>query len=230
MITLANIYAVSNLEESIGLVNKARSEGRNGTLVYIGDPIEAPNIPPEYGITMASGVPFCPDYNILSLYINGDFVNYQNMYIQSLKTEPAIRVFNAILVYLMSGNDIILYFPSQTLDLKYPELLLQFFVMEYGITVATKNTECAFSTGYTQHILDQLYVFDSISLYDYVAMSDNVNPAFIQKMSTEAAALHPDKNIQGMTTNQFIQFLTEMKNNGVPLAIEQNADRAFTIK
>lgn len=222
----SNLFATSDLSDAVSLVRNAESQGRKGIIIYIGDPIEAPDSN-KHGVTIANGVPFCPDYNVLSLYINGQFAEFQNAYIQTLRCEPAIRIFNAIIMSLMVGNDAILYFPAQTIDLKYPELLLEFFVVNYGITAGTKNTECTFVETFAQNIIDQLYVFDSITVDDYVKNVPQINPTFMQKLKADARAYYHDDSILQMDDITAIKYLSGC---AVKLPqVEVKAQNAFTI-
>ena len=224
----SNLYATSDLDVALRIVLTARQEGRTGTIVYIGDPIEAPKVDPRYNVSIANGTPLCPDYNVLSLYINGDFDSYQAAYLQTLKTEPATRIFNAIFVSMMAGNDVILFFPQTTLELKYPELLLRFLVSEYGITAATKNTACTCMSGFESKILDQLYAFDSITLVDYLTRGTVINPILEQKMRRDASILFNNPNIGNMSNEDFAKFLVEIK-SGKNVNAAQPLTKAFTI-
>lgn len=172
---------------------------------YMGDVESIPNAPFEF-----IKVPLLiPDYNALSLLIDGRTRDYERSYINTLSSPAAIELFASILGILYMGGNIVMYFPEENSDLNYSNILLNHIRNVYGITVQSRTTAFFYDTRYDGNNARLLYLYNIIGPVDYVMIAEDIMDVDIGKLRVELA---PKWNIPTNVDNsEFVRILDEKK-------------------
>lgn len=178
----AQLWATSD----INLVNQALAQGFK--VIYLGDPI---SIDPMYKDIFVISTSLVPDYNTLSLMVDGNQQGFIEMYTMSLNSKPAIEMLSVIFTCLYRGTNIIFFLPPESAGLNFIEYLLQFIYFNYGITTQTKTTEFSFDPAYTGRIIELLYLNNLVDATEFLVHSETLNEITLRKLVGE---LHPMVN------------------------------------
>lgn len=189
--------------KDINVVNMEVSNGARP--LYMGDVESMPNVPFEF-----IKVPLLvPDYNALSLLIDGRLRDYERSYINTLKSPASVELFASIIGILHMGGNIVMYFPEENEDLNYSNILLNHIRTLYGITVQSRTTAFFYDTRYDSFNARLLYLYNIIGPVDYVMMTEDITDVDIEKLKLELA---PMWNIPVNVNNQeFVRILDEKK-------------------
>lgn len=207
MFNKAKLMATSDLEVAVNTKNQAPD---NCKILYIGEPLEKPNI------DCINATALCPNYYTLQIFIEaGECKNYIDSYTDYLQRTGAETI-ATILCALMNGTNIVLYFPYETLELKYPGYLLQYLEVYFGITAQTKSTDFNYNPSYNSNNLRMLYINRLISPADFVLNSEEIDDICIQKLKQDYLQKYP--MISTYTPDQMIKWIEDLKvyiaNNG----------------
>lgn len=178
----AQLWATSD----INLINQAMAQGFK--VIYLGDPI---SIDPMYKDIFVTSTALVPDYNTLSLMVDGNQQGFIEMYAMSLNSKPAIEMLSVIFTCLYRGTNIIFFLPPESAGLNFIEYLLQFIYFNYGITTQTKTTEFSFDPAYTGRVIELLYLNNLVDATEFLVHSETLNEITLRKLVGE---LHPMVN------------------------------------
>lgn len=159
------IFATSDMS----IVDNAARSGFK--LIYIGDQMEIPQ-----GYNFINMPQLTPDYKTICAAISGDDNALTQSYFESLTTPQVEETIAVLLGALTRGVNIVLYFPMDTLQLKYPYLFLQFLMEKFGIKVGDKNTPPIYNPAFDQIILRMLYIYKIIPWNEYIMNTDTLDP------------------------------------------------------
>lgn len=164
----------------INLVNQAMMQGFK--VIYLGDPI---SLDPMYKERFVVSTALTPDYQTLSLMIDGNMDGFVQMYIMSLNTPSAMEMFSAIFACLYRGSSVIFYLPPEASGLNFVQYLLQFIEYNFGITTQTSTTQFMFNPEFTGRIIEFLYLSNLASAQEYLVNATSMNEAAIRKLVTD---------------------------------------------
>lgn len=167
----------------INLVNQALMNGFK--VIYLGDPI---SVPQEYKDKFVVASAFVPDYQVLSLMVDGNENGFIQMYIASLGSKAATEMMSAILACMYRGISVIFYLPPEASGLNYVGYLLEFIQMNYGITIQTKTTQFNFDIKFSGVVSELLYLNNLINAQEFLVNSSTLDDFTLKKLVSE---LHP---------------------------------------
>lgn len=194
----AQLWATSD----INLVNQALMQGFK--IIYLGDPL---SIDPMYKDKFVVSSALVPDYNILSLQIDGNMQAFIDAYIYSLNSKAATEMLSVIFTCLYKGMNIMFFLPPESSGLHFVEYLLQFIYFNYGITTQTKTSDFSFDEKYFDKIMELLYLNNLIDYNEFLLKSNKLDKLSLMKLVDE---LHP--MVQDPTDlNQIIAWFSNFK-------------------
>lgn len=211
------LIATSNINEAINYYN-------NGVKVlFLGDPLSND---PNSGF-MAAG-PLVPDYNVLSLDINGDVNGFTQQYAIQLNQPSAIEFFAAIVGAVFRGFNICLYFPQDAIGLSYVDFLLKYIESVYGITSMTKTTQFMYNDSFNSKNLYMLYMNNIISSQEYIMYGDIMDEIILQKLINDLQLINiiEDPNSYESCLNWINNYRNQMQSAGQVLYIALNYDKS----
>ena len=161
------IFYTSNLQ----MISSGYYQGYK--LIYIGDSLEMPQ-----DFNFIDGALFTPDYRTISAALEGNdslLVNNYNNQLNSSNTQEFIAV---ILSALMKGINVLIYFPEEVFQLKFPYILLEYFRDIYGILIGNEYQDCIFNINSVtnSNIYSTLYMSNII---DWKSFISNVEKEYI---------------------------------------------------
>lgn len=164
-------------------VNQAMAQGFK--IVYLGDTLL---LEPGYKERFVSGVCLTPDYEALSLQVDGNINGFISLYAASLNSKAAIDMISVILACLRSGTNIMLFLPEESADLNFAQYLLSFIELNFGVTTQTKTSQFAFNPAFTSKVSTLIYLNDMMTAQEFLVNSDTLDEFTIKKLVVE---LHP---------------------------------------
>lgn len=179
MILNGQLWATSD----INLVQQALMRGFKA--IYLGDPI---SIDPTYKEHFVTATSLIPDYQAMSLQVDGNIDGFIQMYIASLNSKAALEMFSVIFACLYKGTSIIFYLPQESAGLNFIQYLLQFIQNNYGITTQTTSTQYAFDSRFSGRIAELLYINNLITCQEFLINSESLDDISLRKLVNE---LHP---------------------------------------
>lgn len=204
----AQLWATSD----IGLVNQALIQGFK--VIYLGDPI---SIDPMYKDKFIVSSALVPDYNTLSLMVDGNERGFIEMYSMSLNSPAAMEMISVIFAALYRGTNIMFFLPPESSGLNFVQYLLQFIELNYGITTQTRTTEFSFNPAFKGRFIDLLYLNNLVDHNEYLINSESLNQITLRKLVSE---LHPavedPTNIEQIM-GWFNRFKDELIKSNIPL-------------
>ena len=148
-------------------INTAISASISGwKVLYLGDPIEEKNVIDQYKFIVS--MPLVPDYRILEKFIDGFQDEFDLEYSDQLGTADTMSFFASILAALHQGVNIVFYFPRSVIDLRYPEVLLQYIRQQFGIVGATTENQCMYNDSYDSPNILLLYINNLVNHIDFL--------------------------------------------------------------
>lgn len=167
----------------INFVNQALTNGFK--VIYLGDHL---SVPPEYKDKFIVATAFVPDYQALSLMVDGNENGFIQMYIASLGSKAATEMMSAILACMYRGMNVLFYLPPEASGLNYVGYLLEFIQMNYGITTQTKSTHYEFNPSFSGVVSELLYLNNLINAQEFLVNSSSLDDFTLKKLVNE---LHP---------------------------------------
>lgn len=164
----------------INLVNQALIQGVK--VIYLGDSI---SLPQEYKDKFVVATSFVPDYQTMSLMVDGNENGFIQMYISSLGSKAATEMMSAILACLYRGITVIFYLPPEASGLNYVGYLLEYIQMNYGITTQTKTTQYSFNPQFSGVVSELLYLNDLINSQEFLVNSTSLDDFTLKKLVKE---------------------------------------------
>lgn len=165
------------------LVNQAMTQGYK--VIYLGDPV---SLTPDLKEKFVMATSLTPDYETLSLMVDGNIEGFVNMYLASLNSKVAMEMLSAILACLYKGINVIFYLPQEASSLDYAQYLLQFIEYNFGIITQTKNTQFNVNPSYFGRIIELLYLNNLVSAQEFLVNSKDLDNMTLRKLVVE---LHP---------------------------------------
>lgn len=169
----------------INLVNQAMMQGFK--VIYLGDPA---SLDPMYREKFVVSTSLVPDYQTMSLQVDGNIEGFVNMYIASLNSKAAIEMLSVILVCLYKGVGIIFYLPPEASGLNFVEYLLQYIEFNFGIRTQTRSTQFMFNNSPENctKIIELLYLNNLVTAQEFLINSSTLDAMSIRKLVDD---LHP---------------------------------------
>lgn len=173
------IFATSDMQ----IVDSAARQGFK--LIFIGDQMEIPN-----GYNFINMPQLTPDYKTICAAISGDDNLLAQSYYASLLTPQVEETIAVLIGALARGVNIVLYFPADTLQLKYPYLLLQYLLDNFGIKVGDKNSPAMFNPAFDQIIWRLLYIYRIVSWDNYIMNVNDLDPVVLVRLREDLCPIY----------------------------------------
>lgn len=167
----------------INVVNQALTNGFK--VIFLGDPI---SIDPIYKDKFTVGISLIPDYQTMSMQVDGNDEAFIRLYTASLNSKAAVAMLSVIFACLFRGTNIMFYLPPEAQGLNYAEYLLQFIEYNYGVRTQTRTTQFSFDMKYSDRIIELLYLDNLVTAHEFLLNSTNLNENTLRKLVNE---LHP---------------------------------------
>lgn len=167
----------------INLVDQAIVNGFK--IIYLGDPI---SIDPMHKNNFVVASALVPDYQTLSLQVDGNERGFIEMYVASLNSKAAIEMISVILACLFRGTSIMFYLPKESQGLNFINYLLDFIKYNYGVETQTKSTQFSFNPEFSGKVIELLYLNNLVSSQEFLLNSENLDNMTLRKLVNE---LHP---------------------------------------
>ena len=176
----------------------------NSKIVYIGD--EDPDVSRALNGEVIYASILTPPYDAFQAVLNDDVLMFSNSYTAHLNNYEPQMMLATIVASLYRGVNIVLLFPEDTGDLKYPEFLLRFIFANLGIQVGSDEMPFAYNNAFDDTVMDFLYMYNYVSPYEYVYMINNVSPASLQKLidQLQIKVLNPND------INEYLNYIQGM--------------------
>ena len=179
MVLTGQLWATSD----INFVQQAMMKGFR--IIYLGDPISIDPIEKDKFVVATA---LTPDYQTMSLQVDGNQEGFINMYIASLNSKPALEMFSVIFACLYRGKNILFFLPPEASGLNYVQFLLQYIEMNYGVTTQTTSTQFAFNPAFSTRVSELMYLNNLISCQEFLINSDSLDDISLRKLIDE---IHP---------------------------------------
>lgn len=202
------LWATSDLE----MVDQAIMQGFK--VVYLGDPM---SVDPAYKEKFVMASSLTPDYQTMSLQVDGDINGFAQMYIASLNSKPAMDMLVVILVCLYKGINVIFYLPKEALSLNYVQYLLQYIEFNFGVTTRTKTSQFMFNPSYSDRIIELLYLNDLITSQEYLMNSNSLDDMTLKKLVSEYHPMVEDPTNLQHIISWFSRYKDELVKSNKPL-------------
>lgn len=196
----------------INLVNQAIMQGFK--VIYLGDPI---SIDPVYKEKFVISTALTPDYQTLSLMIDGNMDGFVQMYMMSLNTPSAMEMFSAIFACLFRGSSVIFYLPPEASGLNFAPYLLQFIQCNFGITTQTSTTQFGFNNEFVGRIIEFLYLSNLVSAQEYLFHATSMNEPAIRKLVNDLRPVVQDPTNLDQILDWFRNYKKQLIEANKPL-------------
>lgn len=180
---MINITGQMFATSDINVVNAAISQGYK--IIFVGDQFEAPQ-----GYDFIYGVALTPEYKAITAMVEGDTQKFANEYINMLSLPNVEELLLLFIVALGQGQNIMFYFPQDSLQLEYPYLLLEYIQNKFGITVGAKENPFVYNPAFHMSNVRMLYLYNLITWQDFILAVDEVDPVTIMKIKTEISGIY----------------------------------------
>lgn len=197
----------------INLVNQAITHGFK--VIYLGDPISIDNPMHKDQFIISSAL--TPDYQTISLLVDGNIDAFIQTYVASLNSPAAMEMFAAIFACLYKGRSIIFYLPPDSADLNFAPYLLQFIQLNFGITTQTATTQFNFDMSFAERIIEFLYLSNLISAQEYLTGSSTVSGNAIRKLVVDLRPVVANPTDLDQILNWFRNYKNQLLSTNKPL-------------
>jgi len=201
---MINLKGVLFATSNINLIDRALLNGDR--VIYVGDPISAPE---QYKDRIIISSILTPDYQTLSLLVDGNENGFIQMYTASLMSRSATEMFSVIMGALYYGVNVVFYFPQEASGLNYHQTLLEFIWYNYGIQTQTKSTNFSFNTQFSDRILELLYLNNIINSREFLLSTDSIDDSSMRKLVND---IRPCVDNCG-DINMLVKWFSNYKNN-----------------
>ena len=196
----------------INLVNQAMMQGFK--VIYLGDPI---SLDPTYKERFVVSTALTPDYETLSLMVDGNIDGFVQMYILSLNTPSAMEMLSAIFACLYRGSNVIFFVPPEASGLNFAPYLLQFIEYNFGITTQTNTTQFMFNPEYAGKIIEFLYLSNLVSAQEYLIHATTMNEPAIRKLVNDLRPVVKDPTDLNQILDWFRNYKKQLIDANKPL-------------
>lgn len=138
----------------------------NVKVLFVSDPEGYQDIIRQFRMVVASA--WVPDYNVMEADLNGDITEFTYKYLDYLNRPESQVLFATILLALYQKKDLVMFFPPEALDFKYPDTLMQYIFDNYGICVGNDRCRAEFNQAYNDRIYSILYSYSFIPVQDFI--------------------------------------------------------------
>lgn len=157
-----NLLASTNYEDI------AQASQAGFKILFVGDTLDSPtNI---QGII--SAVPFTPDYKALSTIIDGNIDAFDEMYVEGLRSASASELIAIIIMALVNGTNILMYFPPDVMQLRYPYILKQYLERYHGLIFEFDARTFKYNPNFNFINTRIVYLFNMIDVLSFINASD----------------------------------------------------------
>lgn len=202
------LWATSQME----MVNQALVNGFK--VIYLGDPI---SIDPMYKDKFVIASSLVPDYQTMSMKIDGNEDGFIQMYVASLNSRAAVEMLTVIFAALYNGVNVMFYVPQEALGIGYEKYLLQFICNNYGIQTQTSTLPFAFDMNFAGRVIEMLYLYNLVSAQEFLINSSSLDQMSIRKLIDELHPMVQDPNDINQIMEWFRNYKESLISTGKPL-------------
>ena len=154
-------------------------------VLYLGDPCGENDIISNYGFIIST--PLIPEYNLLVKDVEGYKDEFDLEYVDMLGSDQsACMIFASILSAMLKGMNILLYFPVNVSDFRYPTVLIQYITQQYGIIPASIENMYGYFDRYDDSNLLFMYSYGTINHIDFlVNYNGPLEPQLIDQLTMQ---------------------------------------------
>lgn len=160
---LGSLLCTNNINDA-----QMASVNPNTRILFISDPEGYQDIIRSMRMIVSSA--WVPDYNIMEADLNGDINEFILKYLDYLNRPEAQMMFATILLALYQKKDLVMFFPPEAWEFKYPNALLKYISDNYGIAV-----NAGFNPAYSDKISSILYEYSFIPVQDFILESNSMD-------------------------------------------------------
>lgn len=195
---MGQLIATSNLE----IADQAARQGFK--LLFVGDMMD---VPKQTGFINASCL--TPDYKTMSAIIEGDEAKYMALYQQYLSLPHSEEMIAVLISALFRGNNVLMFFPEESIALSYPYALLTYLQNRFGLMVGDKSKPFSYNPNYNMSNMRLLYLYNLIDWKTYINTVEDLDQYVLAKMRQELCPIYGlDGNI---SDPDLVQFVTKIK-------------------
>lgn len=189
--------------KDINVVNEALQNGFK--VIFVGDSTVMPKEALERYVVASS---FVPDYNALSMHIDGNERGFVQAYFAALASKAATEMFSAVIACLHNGYGICIYMPETEDSLDYIGYLFKFMEYNYGIQAATKTTPFMYNPKFNDRNITLLYLNNLVDYSEFLRHVCNLDDTTIEKLKSEVPGI--PSNIMNNTA-ELVKYFSNLK-------------------
>lgn len=153
----------------------------NTKILYLGDPVGAQDIIKGYRLIVAG--PWVPDTTVMESDLNGVYEEFCARYTDYLNSNESQMLLATLVKALYIGKNVILFFPPETSEFKYPQFLLQYLQNFAGLCAATPNNNgFFFDTRFNDRISYLMYYYNIITPQEFILMTESMDISSLSKL------------------------------------------------
>lgn len=153
----------------------------NTKILYLGDPEGQQQLLQNFHMIVAGS--WVPDYLVMEADLNGNVGEFEAKYIDYLNREESQMLIATVFTALYKGKNIILFFPPETVEFKYPAFLLQYLLCNYGIRAATSNNvPYGFDSRFGDKAAYIMYFYNTISPIEFILLTESMDINSLRKV------------------------------------------------
>lgn len=145
----------------------------NTKIMFMGDPEGQQQMIQNLKLILAT--PWIPDYLVMEADINGDPNEFAAKYTDYLNREESQMMFATLCTALYRGKNIILYFPPESVEFKYPSFLMQYLLYNFGIQAATPQVPYNFDNRFGDKVAYLMYYYNTILPTEFILMTKSMD-------------------------------------------------------
>lgn len=150
----------------------------NTKILFISDPEGYQDIIRQFRLVTAPA--WVPDYNVMEADLNGDPNEFAFKYLDYLNRPEAQVMFATILLALYQKKNLVLFFPPESWEFKYPQFLINYIYNNYGLMAGNTNT--TFNAAYSDKIASILYSYSFIPVQDFILNTESMDEKDLMKV------------------------------------------------
>lgn len=173
----------------------------NAKVIYVGD--DDQDVTRAFNGAIIYASVLTPPYDAFQAILNDDMVTFSNTYTSHLNMYECQMMLATIVASIYKGINIVLLFPGDTAELRYPQFLLSFIATNLGIQAGTDDIPFAYNNAFDDDVMNFLYMYNYVQPYEYIFRVNNVTPMALQKLISELQIVVKNPN----DVNEYLEYV-----------------------
>lgn len=152
----------------------------NTKILYLGDSEGAQNFISGYKMIVAG--PWIPDITVMESDLNGIVEGFNARYLDYLNQPESQMLLATVLTALYKGKNVILFFPPESNEFKYPSFLLNYIANVTGIIPTSPTTAFSFNPAYNDKIAWIMYYYNTIDPLEFILLTESMDINSLSKL------------------------------------------------